>query len=51
MRGPGSARGYYRGHTFYYLVKCVCGWRGYRAWPRYWPCPRCGAPNNQLGVG
>ncbi len=58
MRGPGNAQGYYRGDTFYYRAKCrtlvrrspegedqarvVCGWAGYRVWPRASSCPRCG---------
>ncbi len=54
-RGPGTAAGYYRGDTFLYRVKCFgmmyvdgspvgvgCGWVGYRVWPRWGSCPRCG---------
>ncbi len=54
-RGPGAAQGYYRGDTFLYRVKCsnvirvggaqieiTCGWVGYRVYPRWSPCPRCG---------
>ncbi len=54
--GPGAALGYYRGDTFLYRVKCLgrmrvggsqvevdCGWVGYRVWPRWGSCPRCGS--------
>jgi hypothetical protein len=56
-RGPGTAQGYYRGDTFLYRVKCYnlvqvggsqvnvsCEWVGYRVWPNWGPCPRCGGP-------
>jgi len=58
-RGPGFAKGYYRGDTFVYRVVCMgvikigsaktkptyCTWTGYRAWPRWGAtCPKCGGP-------